>query len=151
MELLRKFGKKKIQEKLDKYKISSKLINIIHTENIVSDEETPLTAVKNYDIDAFLINCCSANMTSEAMKIFANEVKKPFGGYANSEIVDYIELGDDALDNAEDLQRESRKPINADQYSESVKEWIKTGASIVGGCCRTTPKHIEKIHQMINN
>ena len=110
-----------------------------------------LTAVKNYDIDAFLINCCSANMTSEAMKIFANEVKKPFGGYANSEIVDYIELGDDALDNAEDLQRESRKPINADQYSESVKEWIKTGASIVGGCCRTTPKHIEKIHQMINN
>ena len=34
------FGdKKKIQEKLDKYKISSKLINIIHTENIVSDEE----------------------------------------------------------------------------------------------------------------
>ena len=110
-----------------------------------------LTAVKNYDVDAFLINCCSANMTSEAMKIFANEVKKPFGGYANSEIVDYIELGDDALDNAEDLQRESRKPINADQYSESVKEWIKTGASIVGGCCRTTPKHIEKIHQMINN
>ena len=110
-----------------------------------------LTAVKNYDIDAFLINCCSANMTSEAMKIFANEVKKPFGGYANSEIVDYIELGDDALDNAEDLQRESRKPINANQYTESVKEWIKTGASIVGGCCRTTPQHIEKIHQMINN
>ena len=110
-----------------------------------------LTAVKNYDVDAFLINCCSANMTSEAMKIFANEVKKPFGGYANSEIVDYIELGDDALDNAEDLQRESRKPINADQYSESVKEWIKTGASIVGGCCRTTPKHIETIHQIINN
>ena len=110
-----------------------------------------LTAVKNYDIDAFLINCCSANMTSEAMKIFADEVKKPFGGYANSEIVDYIELGDDALDNAEDLQRESREPINADQYSESVKEWIKTGASIVGGCCRTTPKHIKTIHQMINN
>ena len=110
-----------------------------------------LTAVKNYDIDAFLINCCSANMPSEAMKIFADEVKKPFGGYANSEIVDYIDLGDDALDNAEDLQRESREPINADQYSESVKEWIKTGASIVGGCCRTTPKHIKTIHQMINN
>ena len=46
--LLNLFGdEKKIKEKLAKYKISSKLIKIIHTESIVSDEETPLTAVKN--------------------------------------------------------------------------------------------------------
>ena len=30
-------------------------------------------------------------------------------------------------------------------------EWIESGATIVGGCCRTTPKHIKKINQMINN
>ena len=46
--LLNLFGdEKKILEKLDKYKISSDLIKIIHTESTVSDEETPLTAVKN--------------------------------------------------------------------------------------------------------
>ena len=46
--LLNLFGdKKKIQEKLEKYKISSNLINIIHTDSTVSDEETPLTAIKN--------------------------------------------------------------------------------------------------------
>ena len=37
----------KIKEKLDKYKIQSNLIKIIHTDSVVSDEETPLTAIKN--------------------------------------------------------------------------------------------------------
>ncbi|MFM1593944.1 MAG: homocysteine S-methyltransferase family protein [Woeseiaceae bacterium] len=110
-----------------------------------------LNAVKHFDVDAYLINCCSADITSKAMKIFANELNKPFGGYANSEIIDHMEHGDDSLDNAENLQRESRQSIDANQYSKIVEEWITSGASIVGGCCRTTPKHIKKIHQLINN
>ena len=38
---------KKINDKLHKYKISSKLFKIIHTESVVSDNQTPLTAIKN--------------------------------------------------------------------------------------------------------
>jgi len=42
------FGKENIiKEKLDKYNIKSNLINIINSNTVVSDEETPLTAVKN--------------------------------------------------------------------------------------------------------
>ena len=42
------FGKEKlINEKISKYKINSDLITIINSETVVSDEETPLTAVKN--------------------------------------------------------------------------------------------------------
>ena len=42
------FGdEKKIIEKFEKYKISSQSVKITHTENIVSDDETPLTAIKN--------------------------------------------------------------------------------------------------------
>ena len=42
------FGKENIiKEKLDKYNIKSDLINIINSNTVVSDEETPLTAVKN--------------------------------------------------------------------------------------------------------
>ena len=37
----------KIKEKINKYKIFSKNIKIIHTSSIVSDDETPLTAIKN--------------------------------------------------------------------------------------------------------
>ena len=46
--LLNLFGdENKIKKKLDKYKIQSNLIKINHTESIVSDQETPLAAVKN--------------------------------------------------------------------------------------------------------
>ena len=42
------FGKENIiKEKLDKYNIKSNFVNIIHSNTVVSDEETPLTAVKN--------------------------------------------------------------------------------------------------------
>ena len=37
---------KKINQELKNFKIPNHFIKIIHTENIVSDEETPLTAVK---------------------------------------------------------------------------------------------------------
>ena len=37
----------RIKDKIKKHKIKSDLIKIIHTESVVSDEETPLTAIKN--------------------------------------------------------------------------------------------------------
>ena len=39
--------KTKIEIYLKKYNISKNFINVIHTEEVVSDDETPLTAVKN--------------------------------------------------------------------------------------------------------
>ena len=40
-------NQKLIKIEFDKFNITSEFVKIIHTENIVSDEETPLTAVKN--------------------------------------------------------------------------------------------------------
>ena len=46
--ILKLYGdKNKITEKLNKYNILSNLIEIIHTDSVVSDKETPITAVKN--------------------------------------------------------------------------------------------------------
>ena len=46
--LLNIFGKEEIlKEKINQYNIKSNLINIIDSPNIVSDEESPITAVKN--------------------------------------------------------------------------------------------------------
>ena len=42
------FGNKNvISEKLDLYKCKSNSINVIHTDSVVSNEESPLTAIKN--------------------------------------------------------------------------------------------------------
>ena len=55
------FGnKKKIKEKLNKYKISSNKIKIINSNSVVSDEETPITAVKNSK-NTSMWNCININ------------------------------------------------------------------------------------------
>jgi len=64
--LLNLFGdKNKIEEKLKKYKISSKLIKVIHTESVVSDEETPLTAVKNSK-NTSMWNCIKSQLDGDS-------------------------------------------------------------------------------------
>jgi len=46
--LLNIFGdSNKMNEKIKRYNINSDLINLIHTDKTISDEETPMTAVKN--------------------------------------------------------------------------------------------------------
>ena len=38
---------KSIKDKLNKFRVSSKFFKIIHTESVVADDQTPLTAIKN--------------------------------------------------------------------------------------------------------
>ena len=56
---------KRISDKLNKFKISSNLIKIIHTDSVVSDEETPLTAVKNSK-NTSMWNCIKSQIDGEA-------------------------------------------------------------------------------------
>jgi phosphate acyltransferase len=64
--LLNLFGdEKKIKEHLDKYNISTNLIKITHTNSVVSDEETPLTAVKNSK-NTSMWNCIKAQLEGDA-------------------------------------------------------------------------------------
>jgi len=64
--LINLFGdEKKIREKLNLYKISSELIKITHTDSVVSDEETPLTAVKNSK-NTSMWNCIKSQIEGNA-------------------------------------------------------------------------------------
>jgi len=64
--LINLFGdEKKIKEKLTKYKISSDSIKIIHTDAVVSDEETPLTAIKNSK-NTSMWNCIKSQLDGSA-------------------------------------------------------------------------------------
>ncbi|MEC8955589.1 MAG: homocysteine S-methyltransferase family protein, partial [Pseudomonadota bacterium] len=122
-------------------------------KNILPSGENLIDAinkVKHFNISAYVINCSSANITTEAIKLLSNEIDKPFGGYANSVNVNQIIDGDDEVDNAEDLQVENQQLINAIDYSVIVKNWIDNGATIVGGCCGTSPEHIKKINDLIS-
>jgi hypothetical protein len=35
------------------------------------------------------------------------------------------------------------------EYKDFVIEWINNGASVIGGCCRTTTDHIKEIKKIV--
>lgn len=39
----------------------------------------------------------------------------------------------------------------SNSYAESALNWFKSGATIIGGCCRTTPKDISEIKKLLSN
>ena len=57
--------KNKIEEKINKYKIKSNLIKIINTDSVVSDEETPLTAIKNSK-NTSMWNCIQSQVNGDS-------------------------------------------------------------------------------------
>ena len=64
--LLNLFGDKvKIENSLDKYKIKSNLIKITHADSVVSDEETPLTAIKNSK-NTSMWNCIKSQLDGDS-------------------------------------------------------------------------------------
>ena len=37
----------------------------------------------------------------------------------------------------------------SNEYKDFVVEWVENGASVIGGCCRTTTDHIKEIKKII--
>lgn len=92
---------------------------------------------KDLACDAYLINCCGANMVTESMKELKNLTDKPFGGYANSEFIKTI--NDETAINAEEDHWKSATTIDEKAYTSEVSKWLDEGATIIAGCCRTRP------------
>ncbi len=64
--ILKLFGdKSKIEKELSNYNINSPKIIIIHTDSVVSDEETPLTAIKNSK-NTSMWNCIKSQIDGNA-------------------------------------------------------------------------------------
>ena len=57
----------------------------------------------------------------------------PFGVYANAGAKD------------EGLGWEARDRRAADAYAALAQGWVDAGATVVGGCCGTTPLHIQAL------
>lgn len=79
-------------------------------------------------------NCAPIDVISTSLAELLNHSSFPVGIYAN---------GDGKPD---DLQgwifNTSTGPQN---YLNATKEWVKSGAKIIGGCCGTTPEYIEML------
>jgi S-methylmethionine-dependent homocysteine/selenocysteine methylase len=41
--------------------------------------------------------------------------------------------------------------VDPERYAAHAARWLEAGASIVGGCCGTTPRHIGAIRRMLSS
>lgn len=89
-------------------------------------------------VAAIGVNCIEPRFAVELICRVGSETDKPVMVYPNSG------KGWDTK-----TQSWSGGESDAESFAEQALEWKKGGASIIGGCCRTTPGHISRIRDRI--
>ena len=93
-------------------------------------------------VDVVLVNCAPVEDITAALSALAKARSSPIGAYAHIGRYDppswkfgfYPRFsGTDAVPPA--------------KYLEAAREWKDLGASVIGGCCGTTPEHIRELRR----
>ena len=101
-----------------------------------------VAAMRDYEIDALLINCSAPEATAQALELLADAQCPRYGAYANAfTTIAPLQPGGTTAD------LRPRPDITPERYSLWALDWLAKGASIVGGCCEINPEHIAQIAQ----
>jgi S-methylmethionine-dependent homocysteine/selenocysteine methylase len=105
--------------------------------HLLSGEALPdaVGAVMPFGPQAVLVNCIPVAQVSAALRILrsATPPRVRIGAYGNVGHVDDV-VGWTLTD-----------AVSPDTYAEAAQGWRAVGATIIGGCCGTTPDHIRAI------
>jgi len=107
--------------------------------------EAALDGVADLPVQAHLVNCCAANLVTDAIPRLAEQTTGPLGGYANA--VDALPGPFDPLD----PETFESRPLDPVEYAAAVERWVAAGATLVGGCCHTGPAHIDEIRSRLSS
>ena len=92
---------------------------------------------------AILVNCSRPEAVTDSLKVLATG-SIVFGAYANGfTSVDALMPGRtvDVL--------HARKDLTPASYAEYARQWLQSGAGVIGGCCEVGPAHIAAVRDMI--
>jgi homocysteine S-methyltransferase len=105
---------------------------------LLSGEELAPLLSQLGDARAVGVNCVAANAMVDQVGLLRRALPEtPILAYGNIGHAD------------SDGNWISSDAIDPDEYVEYVTSWIEAGASIVGGCCGTTPEHIRVTKEKI--
>ncbi|MHA6324749.1 homocysteine S-methyltransferase family protein [Roseivivax sp. CAU 1753] len=97
--------------------------------------------------DALLINCSAPEAIGPGLAIIAATGLR-FGAYANAftQITEAFLNPDPTVD-----ALSARRDMGPARYAGFAMDWVRQGATIVGGCCETGPEHIRAIAERLRN
>ncbi len=97
--------------------------------------------LKDGGAGAVLANCSAPEAMADALRIFAT-FGLPYGAYANG----FQQITKEFLkDNPTVDVLHARPELTPARYADFALKWVDMGATIIGGCCETTPAHIAEI------
>jgi S-methylmethionine-dependent homocysteine/selenocysteine methylase len=83
---------------------------------------------------AFSINCVSPRQVKPSLDALKSVTHLPFAVYGNVGLPESDKHGWEFTHN-----------VSEEEYARFAVEWVSDGASIVGGCCGTTPAYIRDV------
>ncbi|CAL1291754.1 unnamed protein product [Larinioides sclopetarius] len=108
-----------------------------HKENIATSALTCLKMAPPGQLLAIGVNCCPPEFSKSLLK----DISTISDGFP---LIVYPNSGE-KWDNREGWSGDKVKP-----NSYYIESWMKSGAKIIGGCCRTTPNDIFDIYKYFN-
>jgi len=97
-----------------------------------------INMLKKHNIQAMLINCTPLHITMEALDTISDNWDKRWGIYPNLGIGEPSPNGD-------------IKTIHSnDNFIKLIYKSIEKGATLIGGCCGSTPQHIYFLNSKMN-
>ena len=105
-------------------------------------------ALSGFPVSGVLANCCAPESITNALPQLVKTGMKYVGGYANTFQPipeDWDLTGDKKSDGLLGL----RSDLNPESYAAHANDWLKAGATVIGGCCGTRPAHIARLKKLI--
>jgi S-methylmethionine-dependent homocysteine/selenocysteine methylase len=121
----------------------------LRSSESIADAVLAVVGVKN--LQACLLNCCSHESIVAAVPVLKRTLETAgrsdvrIGAYANG----FVTVHANSL-----LSNDGRSEyleLSPEQYLSQVKEWIRLGCTIVGGCCGVFPEHIQTMAEELKD
>ena len=93
------------------------------------------------DAVALLANCSAPEAMAAAIDVLKAS-GKPVGAYANA----FTQITKEFLADKPTVDAlKARRDMGPEAYADQAATWVDHGATILGGCCETTPPHIAEL------
>ena len=104
-------------------------------------------AIARDGASAVLANCSAPEAMAAALEALS-AADLPFGCYANG----FQKITEDFLKDKPTVDAlQARPDMVPGLYADFAEHWVRQGATIIGGCCETTPAHIAAIARRLTD
>ena len=107
--------------------------------------ETAADLAEELSVEKLFLNCSRPEAVTDAIPRLAAATKTPLGAYANG----FTHITDTFKGEGKITDLSDRKDLDPNAYADFAEQWVRDGATIIGGCCEVGPAHIAEVSRRL--